>query len=151
MLVPAEKTWLALSCRYTKRPGHPASWAPNWPFAPSQNLRPEMAITPSVVESYGVKLSQLTSPAAVRSTWALLFLSCHAMSRVRVLRVDESTVTVIVPFDGIGWLMTTLLFEIDVPLMAVITEFAAPTPSALFAWPVSQKPKVPSELRTELA
>src|SRR5438445_13317634 len=125
MLVPAEKTWLALSCRYTKRPGHPASWAPNWPFAPSQNLRPEMAITPSVVESYGVKLSQLTSPVPVRSIWALLFLSCHAMSRVRVFLTEESTVTVMVPFDGIAWLMTTLLAEIDVPLTAGICEVAA--------------------------
>ena len=131
--VPAEKTWLALSCRYTKRPGHPASAAPNWPCGPSQNLRPETAITPSVVVSYGVKLSQLTSPVAVRSIWALLFLSCHAMSRVRVPFLSESTVTVIDPLEGMGWLMTTLLFEIETPLIAVMTEFAAPIPSALLS------------------
>src|SRR6266550_4776254 len=102
MVVPAEKTWLALSCRYTKRPGHPASAAPNWPCGPSQNLRPETAITPSMLVSYGVKLSQLTSPFAVRSIWALLFLSCHAMRRVRVFLVEESTVIVMVPLAGIG-------------------------------------------------
>ena len=95
-------------------------------------------------------MSQLTSPAAVRSTCALLFLSCHATSRARVLRCDESTVTVIVPFDGIGWLMTTLLFEIEAPLIAVITAVELPIPSAFLSWFVSQNPNVPSELRVTL-
>src|SRR5213593_4752033 len=84
--------------------------------------------------------SQLTSPGAVRSICALLLRSCQPMRRWRWLRVAESIVMVIVPFEGIGWLMTTPVGEIETPFTAVIWVAVLGKLSALLSWFVSQKP-----------
>src|SRR5213594_2445844 len=130
------------------------NWLPNWPCGPKNHLRAEEAITPSVARSYGlwVMKSQFTSPAAVRSIWPLLFLSCQAMTRMRWLRVAESTVTDIVPVDGIAWLMIVLLWAIEAPFTAVKNTalLLLSVVSPLLSWLTSQKLNVPSDARDTL-
>ena len=57
---------------------------------------------------------------------------------------------VIVPFEGIGWLMTTPVGEIETPFTAVICVAVLGKLSALLSWFVSQKPYWPSAIRTML-
>ena len=66
-------------------------------------------------------------------------MSCQPTNRTRSLGVAESIVTVIVPFEGIAWLITMELFGTAIPLIAVMKVAPAPTPSPFLSWFVSQK------------
>ena len=95
-------------------------------------------------------LHVLSELCVVRSICEFWFLSCHATRRARWFLVAESIVTVIVPLDGIAWLMRTVLGGTDVPLNPVMRTPLAPTPSAFLSWFLSQKLYVPSEFWTML-